>query len=78
MPVGAAEEHAGRADPGQRGELVHGRDEEGGKATINRLVDRDDRQSAVAREGALKVDADDPQLLRMVFIRLSSRVEQRE
>ncbi|MBW6524955.1 hypothetical protein KZ810_15765 [Sphingomonas sp. RHCKR47] len=49
-----AEERAGLPDPGQCRELVDRRDQEGGQAAVDRLVDGDDRQRAVTRGCGLR------------------------
>ena len=68
VPVGAAEEAAGLADPGEGGELVDGGDQESREPAVDRLVDGDDRQRAVAGEVALEVGADDAQLAGLVVV----------
>ena len=69
IPVGAAEQRAGIAHPRQRGELVHGGDEERGQAPVERLVDRHDRKRLVAGELALPVRARDAEIRRLLRIR---------
>ena len=54
VAVDMAEERAALADPGQRRELVDGRDQEGRQPAVDRLVDGHDRQRAVAGEVALE------------------------
>ena len=68
VPVRAAEQRSGIAHPGERGELVHGRDQKRGEAPVERFVDGDDREGLVAREVALPVRARYAEIGRVVGI----------
>ena len=67
--LGAAEQLAGLRHPGERGELVHRRDQEGGQAAVDGLVHGQDRERPVAAEVAFEVGADDTQLRRPLVVR---------
>ena len=66
--LGAAEELAGLGHPGERRELVSGRNQEGGETAVDGLVHGQNRQRPVAAEVALEVRADDAKLLRTVVV----------
>ena len=66
--LGAAEELAGLGHPGERRELVSGRNQEGGETAVDGLVHGQYRQRPVAAEVALEVRADDAKLLRTVVV----------
>ena len=66
IAVGAAEQRTGRPEPGQRRELVDSGDQERRQPPVQRLVDGDDRQRALAVEIAVQIGADDPQLARVI------------
>ena len=69
IPVGAPEQRAGITHPWQRGELVHGGDQERGQAPVKRLVHGDDGEWLVAGELALPVGARDAQIGRLLRVR---------
>ena len=66
---GAAEQLAGLRHPGERRELVHRRDQEGGQAAVDGLVHGQDRERPVSAEVAFEVRADDAQLDRPLVVR---------
>ena len=68
-PVGVAEERARPRFPRQRRKLVDCGDQEAGQAAVQRLVDGDDGQGAVAGEVALPVGAHHPQVAGFVRVR---------
>jgi len=68
VAVGASEEHAGVARPWERGELVDGGDEEGGKAAVDGLVYGNDRERPAAAEVALEVHARELEVARAIAI----------
>jgi len=67
--VDMAEERAAFADPGQTGEFVDSGNEEGRQPPINRLVDGQDWQGAVARKVAFGIRAADLQIQRRHSVR---------
>ena len=67
-PIGAPQQHAARTDPGQARELVHRRDHEARDATVERLVDCDDRQRVLAFERARQIATRQLEILRLVGI----------
>ena len=69
MAIGAAEEGTRRPDPRKCRELIHRGDQERRQPAVGRLVHSHHRKRAIARELALKVRTDDPQLARLVIVR---------
>src|SRR5438105_1417543 len=69
MPIRSTEERAGLTHPWKRGELVHGRDKEGRKPSVNRLIHSHDRKCPIPREVAFVVRADNAQLNWPVVVR---------
>src|ERR1039458_3292857 len=68
----ASEESAHMPCPGERCELVHGRDEEAWKPPIDRLVNRKNWQRHSPPETAFAIDARNSQVLRTMVIRNQS------
>lgn len=78
MAINQAEQRAGLAGPGERGELVHRGDEEAGEPAVDRLVHADDRQRVVASEVAGVVGAGDAEILRVAIVRYEANRIRRE
>ena len=62
VTVGTAQQRPAGSNPGQRRKLIHGGDQEGGQATVDHFIHRDDRQWAVAAEVARKIATNDAEL----------------
>jgi hypothetical protein len=63
-----AEQLAGLTFPRKAGELIDGRDEEGGQAAINRFIDCNNRQRRAAGKFAIPIDARYAEIERLLFV----------
>ena len=78
VTVGTAQQRPAGSDPGQRRELIHGGDQEGGQATVDRLIHRDDRQWAVAAEVTRNVATDDAEFAGCIGVGTQAKRVRRE
>ena len=70
VPFHSAEEAADFARPGHRGELIDRSNEETRQATIDWLIDSEDRKGLAAAEIAMAINAVDAQIRGMIAVGL--------